>query len=121
MTILDRGETTHTINFVSRSYDKTGATSYRVIVRNKEENKEIFNQTVNTFSEVGYYKTYTASFGFNTAKDFTYSLQIIDETTSKSIYKEILLVTDQTAATYSVNSGKYTFETSSTNDYLIYE
>lgn len=121
MTILDRAEATHTLNFVPRSYDTTGATTYRIIVRNKEQNTEVYNQTATTFSEVGYYKTYTANFGFDTATDFNYTLQIKNETTSKYIYKEILFVTNQTASDYSVNKGQYTFETSSTNEYLVYE
>lgn len=121
MTILDRSLSTHTVNFIPRSYDATGSTTYRVIVRNKTLNTEVYNQTTTSFSGVDYYNTFAASFGFDTAKDFNYSLEITNTATSKVIYREILFVTDQTAASYSINSGKYTFETSSTNDYLVYE
>ena len=51
----------------------------------------------------------------------SYLLKITDTATSKVIYREKLFVTDQTAADYSVNTGQFTFETSSTNDYLVYE
>jgi len=121
MTILDRDLSSHTIRFVPRSYDTTGSTTYRVIIKNETNNTETYNGTTTNFALVDYYREYTASFGFDTTKDMTYILTITDTATSKVIYKEKLFVTDQSASSYSVNTGQFTFETSSTNDYLVYE
>jgi len=121
MTILDRSSSSHTINFVPRSYDSTGSTSYRVVITNETNNTETYNQTTSSFAEVDYYRTHTASFGFDSNKDMSYILKITDTATSKVVHREKLFVTDQTASSYSVNTGQFTFETSSTNDYLVYE
>ena len=62
-----------------------------------------------------------ATFGFDANKDQTYTLEITNTATNAVLYRDKLFVTDQSASTYSINTGKYTFETSSTNDYLVYE
>ena len=121
MTILDRSSSSHTINFVPRSYDSTGSTTYRVQITNETNNTETYNATATSFAEVDYYRTHTATFGFDANEDMSYILKITDTATSKVIYREKLFVTDQTASSYSVNTGQFTFDTSSTNDYLVYE
>ena len=121
MTILDRSLSSHTINFIPRSYDTSGSTTYRVQITNETNNTETYNQTATSFALVDYYRTHTAAFGFDTTKDMSYILKITDTATSKVVHREKVFVTDQLSATYSVNTGQFTFETSSTNDYLVYE
>jgi len=121
MTILDRSLSSHTINFIPRSYDTSGSTTYRVQITNETNITETYNQTATSFALVDYYRTHTAAFGFDTTKDMSYILKITDTATSKVIYREKIFVTDQTASSYSVNTGQFTFDTSSTNDYLVYE
>ena len=121
MTILDRSSSSHTLNFIPKVYSPTGSAIFKVLIKNEQQNTEVYNQTVSSFTALKYYYTYTATFGFDANKDQTYTLEITNTATNAVLYRDKLFVTDQSAATYSINTGKYTFESSSTNDYLVYE
>ena len=121
MTILDRGESSHSINFIPKEYNPTGSAIFKVLIKNEEQNTEVYSQTVSSFTALKYYYTYTANFGFDANKDQTYTLEITNTSSNEVLYREKIFVTDQSTSTYSINTGKYTFESSSTNDYLVYE
>ena len=121
MTILDRTQASHTLNFIPKSYTPTGAAIFKVNIKNETQDTQTFEQTFSSFTALKYYYSITANFGFDTTKDLTYTLEISDTNKSEVIYRDKLFVTDQSAASYSINSGEYTFESTSTNEYLIYE
>jgi hypothetical protein len=121
MIILDRSQATHTLNFIPKNYTPTGAAIFKVTIKNETQDTQTFEQTFSSFSAVKYYFTVTANFGFDTSKDLTYTLEINDTVKNEVIYRDKLFVTNQSASSYSINSGEYTFESTSTNEYLIYE
>tara|TARA_R100001443_G_scaffold15866_2_gene25717 strand:+ start:6136 stop:6504 length:369 start_codon:yes stop_codon:yes gene_type:complete len=119
--ILDRSESSHTLNFIPKVYAPTGANIFKVVVKNESQNTQVYSQTVSSFTETKYYYQYTASFGFDSAKDQNYTIEITNTATSQVLYRDKIFATDQSAATYSINTNQYTYETSNTNDYLVYE
>ena len=121
MIVLDRGESSHTINFIPKVYKETGGNIFKIVVKNEAQNTEVYNQTVSSLTALKYYYTYTATFGFDTNKDQDYILEITNTATNDVLYRDKIFVTDQSATTYSINTGKYTFQASSSNDYLVYE
>ena len=121
MVLFDRTQSSHTLNFIPKVYSPTGSAIFKVLIKNEAQNTEVYNQTVSSFTALKYYYTYTATFGFDANKDQTYTLEISNTSTNDILYRDKILATDQSASSYSVNTNEYTFESSSTNDYLVYE
>lgn len=121
MQILDRTQANNTLNIIPRSYEPTGAAIFKIIVKNEEQNTEVHNTTITSFTALKYYYTYTANLGFDTTKDLSYLLEITDTTQSSVIFRDKIFATDQAISTYSANTGKFVSNTSDSNDYLVYE
>ena len=120
MIVLNRTQTNNTINFIPRSYTPTGANIFKIEVKKDAQNVVAYTATVSSLTKLKYYYTYTADFNLDTTKDQTYLLEITDTGTSKVLYKDKIFATNQTIANYSINTGKYTTNTTGANDYLVY-
>lgn len=121
MIVLDRTQSSHTLNIIPRSYTPTGSNIFKVVIINEEQNTEVHNATVSSFTALKYYYTYTADLGLDSSKDLTYILEVSDTATSKVIYRDKIFGTDQNVSTYSPNTGKYVQNATASNDYLVYE
>ena len=121
MIVLDRTQSSHTLNIIPRSYSPTGANIFKVVITNEEQNTEVHSATVSSFSSVKYYYTYTANLGLDSDKDVTYMLEVSNTGTSKVLYRDKIFGTDQAVSTYSPNTGKFTQNQTAANDYLVYE
>lgn len=121
MIILDRTQSSHTLNIIPRNYSPTGSNIFKIVITNEEQNTEVSNVTVSSLSAVKYYYSYTANLGLDSTKDLTYILEVTDTATSKVIYRDKIFGTDQTVSTYSPNTGRFTQNPTAANDFLVYE
>ncbi len=121
MIVLDRTQSSHVISFIPSSYTPTGSAIFRIKVTNEQQNTTVYNQTVTSLTAVDYYYTYTANLALDTSKDQDYLLEITNTATNEVLYRDKIFGTSQTVADYSINSGKYTTNTTENNDFLIYE
>jgi len=121
MIVLDRTQANHTINLIARSYTPTGAAIFKVVIKNEQENKQVYSATVTSLTALKYYYTYTANFGLDTAKDQTYLLEVSNTATNSVLYRDKIFGTNQSVSTYSPNTGKFITNTSASNDFLVYE
>lgn len=121
MIVLDRTQANHTLNVIPRSYTPTGAAIFKVVIKNEQENKQVHSATVTGLTEVKYYYTYTANLGLDSAKDQTYLLEISNTATGSVLYRDKIFGTNQTASTYSPNTGKFVTNNSASNEFLVYE
>ena len=121
MIVLDRTQSSHTVNFIPSSYTPTGSAIFRIKVMNEQQNTTVYNQTASSFTAVDYYYKHTANLNLDSAKDQDYILEITNTATNKVLYRDKILGTNQTVADYSINSGMYTTNTTENNAFLIYE
>lgn len=121
MIVLNRTQSSHTLNIIPRSYTPTGAAIFRFLITNEEQNTVVHNATVTSLTAVKYWYTYTAALGLDSTKDQTYLLEVSNTATSSILYRDKIFGTNQPASTYSPNTGKFISNTSSSNDYLVYE
>ncbi len=120
MIVLNRTQANNTINFIPRSYESTGANIFKIEVKKEAQNVVAYTATVSSLTKVKYYYSYTANFNLDQTKDQTYLLEISNTATNKVLYKDKIFATNQTVANYSINTGKYTTNTTGANDYLVY-
>tara|TARA_X000000950_G_scaffold20294_1_gene21868 strand:+ start:12940 stop:13305 length:366 start_codon:yes stop_codon:yes gene_type:complete len=121
MIILDRTQSSHTVNVIPSSYTPTGASIFRIKVTNEQQNTEVYNQTVSSLTAVDYYYTHTANLNLDSTKDQDYLLEITNTATNQVLYRDKIFATNQTVADYSINAGLYTTNTTQSNDFLVYE
>ena len=91
MIVLDRTQSSHTINIIPRSYTPTGSNIFNIVIKNEDQNTEVHNATVSSLTSVKYYYTYTANLGLDSAKDLTYILEVSNTATSEVIYRDKIL------------------------------
>jgi len=121
MIILDRTQANNTINFIPRSYSPTGGNIFKIELKKEAENTVNYTANISAFTALKYYYTYTANFNLDTSKDVNYILEITNTNTSLVIYRDKVFATNQSVSTYSINTSKFITNTSSGNDFLIYE
>tara|TARA_S200000501_G_scaffold273207_1_gene256882 strand:- start:2593 stop:2958 length:366 start_codon:yes stop_codon:yes gene_type:complete len=121
MIVLDRTQSSHTISFIPSSYEPTGSAIFRFKVIKEQQNTEAYNQTTSSFTAVDYYYTYTANLNLDSTVDQDYLLEITNTATNEVLYRDKIFATNQTVADYSVNTGKYTTNTTQSNDFLVYD
>ena len=121
MIILDRSQANNTINFIPRSYNPTGGNIFKIELKKEAENTVNYTANVSALTSLKYYYTYTANFNLDTTKDVSYILEITNTNTSSVIYRDKVFATNQASTTYTMNNNKFVTNTSSANDFLIYE
>jgi len=121
MIILNRTQSSHTLSIIPSSYSPTGASIFRIKVINEQQNTEVYNQTATSLTAVDYYYTHTANLNLDANKDQDYLLEVTNTATNEVLYRDKIFATNQTVADYSVNAGRYTTNTTQSNDFLVYD
>lgn len=116
MTILQPTILTgHTLNYIKRYNTAIGS-----IELTDEQRNTIINVTSYSVTEGSYYTTIT--FDIDTALiNYRYYMFRIKDALDNVLYSDKCFCTDQPVDSFSVNSGTYTIDQGTDNDYIIYE
>ena len=112
MIILEESASSQTFSFIPRSY--TSGVTYTIKITNETTNKEVYDSTATSFTEVDYYYEYSDVFTLK--EDTYYTIEIT--ASNEVIFRDKIFCTNQTISTYSINNNAYTVN-SDDNEFIL--